>query len=95
MQPTDKAAIGAQNEPKLPVAWTKTYKGARVFATTMGSSQDLLNEGSDELIVNATYWALGLEKKIAAKSRVDIVGMYEPHAFGFKGSIQGRKPQEF
>ncbi|HYI93178.1 MAG TPA: ThuA domain-containing protein [Bryobacteraceae bacterium] len=93
MQPSDKAAAGPQNEPRLPVAWTKTYKGARVFTTTMGSSQDLLNEGFRRLMVNAIYWALGLE--VPGKSRVDLVGMYEPHAFGFKGSIQGRKPQEF
>ena len=95
MQAADKAIAGAQNDPKLPVAWTRTYKGGRVFTTTMGSSQDLQNEGFRRLLVNASYWTLGLEKKIPAKSRVDIVGVYEPHAFGFKGAIQGRKPEEF
>jgi type 1 glutamine amidotransferase len=95
MQPADKAAVGGQNEPKLPVAWTKTYKGGRVFTTTMGSSQDLLNEGFRRLLVNASYWTLGMENKITPKARVDLVGLYEPHAFGFKGAIQGRKPQEF
>ena len=33
----------------MPVAWTRTYSGsgkpARVFATTMGASQDLLSDG--------------------------------------------------
>jgi type 1 glutamine amidotransferase len=95
MQPADKAAVGGQNEPKLPVAWTKTYKGGRVFTTTMGSSQDLLNEGFRRLLVNASYWTLGMENKITPKARVNLVGLYEPHAFGFKGAIQGRKPQEF
>ena len=36
MQPTDKAVSGPQNDPKLPVAWTKTYKGARVFTHNDG-----------------------------------------------------------
>jgi type 1 glutamine amidotransferase len=95
MQPSDKAIAGPQNEPKLPVAWTRTYKRGRVFTTTMGSSQDMLNEGFRRLLVNAVYWSLGSEAKITPNARVDLVGVYEPHAFGFKGSIQGRKPQEF
>lgn len=95
MQPGDEAVKGPQNEPKLPVAWTKTYKGARVFTTTMGSSQDLENEAFRRLLVNAVYWATGNESTIPAKAVVDLVGTYEPHAFGFKGAIQGRKPHEF
>ena len=95
MQPTDKAVSGPQNDPKLPVAWTKTYKGARVFTTTMGSSQDLENEAFRRLLVNATYWALGMEKKIPGRANVDLVGKYEPHAFGFGGYTKGRKPEDF
>ena len=50
MHPTDKPAAGKQNDPMMPVAWTNSYTGqagktARVFATTMGASQDLLSEG--------------------------------------------------
>ena len=95
MQSTDKPVVGPQNQPKLPVAWTKTYKGARVFTTTMGSSQDLENEGFRRLLVNATYWALGMEKKIPAKAKVDIVSEYHPRVFGFGGYTKGKKPKDF
>jgi len=43
----------------MPVAWTKTYKGARVFNTTMGASQDLMSAGLRRMLVNACYWAVG------------------------------------
>jgi type 1 glutamine amidotransferase len=95
MQPTAKPVAGGQNEPILPVAWTKTYRGARVFTTTMGSSQDLENEGFRRLLVNATYWALGMEKKIPAKANAGIVGKYNPSPFGFGGFVKGKTPQDF
>ena len=95
MQATDKPVAGPQNEPMLPVAWTKSYKGARIFTTTMGSSQDLENEGFRRLLVNATYWTLRMEKKIPAKAKVDIVGKYDPHPFGFGGYTRGKRPEDF
>lgn len=60
MNPTDKPVEGDQNNPMMPVAWTKSYafgdaKG-KSFCTTMGASQDLRSEGLRRLIVNATYW---------------------------------------
>ncbi|HEY3441542.1 MAG TPA: ThuA domain-containing protein [Paludibaculum sp.] len=91
MQPTDPPVAGEKNEPMMPVVWTRETHG-RVFTTTMGSSQDLLNEGVRRMTVNACYWALGLEKKIKANSRVDIVGEYEPSPFKFNGHIPGIKP---
>lgn len=93
MSETDKAASGPQNNPMLPVAWTKTYKGARVFTTTMGSSQDLQNEAFRRLLVNASYWAL--KQRVPAKSRVDIIQPYTPRPFGFKGEAKGLKPEDF
>lgn len=100
MKPTDKRLEGAKNEPMMPVAWTKTYKGtsgatSRIFTTTMGASQDLLSEGLRRLIVNATYWALKIEEKIPEKSNVDIVGKYEPIKFGFGSYTKGKKPADY
>ena len=92
MQPTDAPADGPQNNPMMPVAWVKTYKGARVFTTTMGSSQDLLNEGLRRLLVNACYWAVGQEGKIPAKPDVRLVGEYTPTAFKMDGFKKGVKP---
>src|SRR5713226_4072512 len=92
MQPTDAPVDGPQNAPMMPVAWIKTYKGARVFNTTMGASQDLLNEGLRRLLFNACYWAVGQEGKIPAKSDVRLVGEYTPSAFKMDGFKKGVKP---
>lgn len=70
----------------MPVAWTKTYtseKGnvARVFTTTMGASIDLVNEDLRRLLVNACFWAVGLEKQIPERANVDYVSPYNPTMF--------------
>ncbi len=77
--PTDKPKEGKLNEPMMPVAWSKTYsvvegKTGRAFTTTMGSGADLeKSEALRRLLVNAAYWATGLEDKIPAKADVDLV----------------------
>jgi type 1 glutamine amidotransferase len=85
----DSAPVTAKNEPMMPVAWIRTYTGragkaARVFATTMGASQDLAYEGTRRMLVNGAYWALGMEAKIPARSNVDLVGDYHPTPFRAK-----------
>jgi type 1 glutamine amidotransferase len=99
MKPTDAPVAGLQNDPMMPVAWIKTYKGlegktARVFTTTMGASQDLESEGMRRLLVNGCYWAVGLEDRIPAKSVVDLVGSYQPLPFKFNGFQKGVKPAD-
>ena len=91
MQPTDPPLTGEKNDPMMPVAWTRETHG-RVFTTTMGSAQDLLNEGFRRMTVNACYWAMGMEKKIKAGSRIEIVGQYRPSPFKFNGFIPGVMP---
>jgi hypothetical protein len=88
-----------KNDPMMPVAWTKSYKGssgktARVFTTTMGASQDLSYEGTRRMLVNACYWALGMDDKIAEKSNVELVGKFEPTRFSFGGYRKGIKPAD-
>ncbi len=92
MEPTSAPVRGPQNEPMMPVAWVGTYRGARVFTTTMGSAQDVTNEGFRRLIVNSCYWAVGLEGRIRARSNVALVGPYEPLPFGFGGFAKGLRP---
>jgi hypothetical protein len=70
-----------------PVAWTKSYTGesgktARVFMTTMGHPADFKNEGFRRLVVNACYWAAGLENEISLTSNVELVGPYNPNPIG-------------
>jgi type 1 glutamine amidotransferase len=95
----DSPVEGKKNDPMMPVAWVKTYKGmddraARVFTTTMGASQDLASEGFRRLLVNACYWAVGLEDQIPARSNVDLVGRYAPTPFGFNGYRRGVRPAD-
>src|SRR5579883_896067 len=99
MKPADPPVPGKKNDPMMPVAWTKSYqsksgKTGRVFTTTMGASQDLQSEGLRRLLVNAAYWAVGMEDKISAKSNVEIVGDYKPLPFGFGGFKKGVKPSD-
>jgi type 1 glutamine amidotransferase len=94
MKESDAPVEGAPNDPMMPVAWTRTYRGARVFATTMGSAQDLLNEGFRRLLVNACYWAMGLDGRIDQHSNAGLAGMYEPLPFGFGGAAKGMKPAD-
>lgn len=47
-------------EPQ-PVAWTKTYNGARVFFTTLGHPQDFHVPAMRRMVVNGILWALGRE----------------------------------
>lgn len=80
-----------------PVAWTKTYTGpegktSRIFATTMGHAGDLQNAGFRRVLVNATYWLLGLD--VPAEANVDIVGTYDPQPIGFGGFKRGLKPAD-
>jgi type 1 glutamine amidotransferase len=91
LKPDSKAVAGKKNDPMMPVAWTRTYAGeladsatARVFATTMGASQDFESEATRRMIVNGCYWAVGLEDKIPDKSNVEIVGEFKPTPFRFK-----------
>jgi type 1 glutamine amidotransferase len=99
MDPKDPPVSGAVNDPMMPIAWTKTYTGssgktARVFATTLGTSEDLLTEANRRLLVNACYWALGLEQQIKTKEKVGLVGKYNPHPFGFDGYVKDLTPED-
>jgi hypothetical protein len=99
MQSTDPPVTGKKNDPMMPIAWVKTFqtmsgKTSRVFTTTMGASQDLASEGLRRLLVNASYWAAGLEDKIPAKCNVDLVGEYKTLPFRGGGFQKGIKPQD-
>ncbi|MES3018411.1 MAG: ThuA domain-containing protein [Bacteroidota bacterium] len=97
MTPT---STGIWTRSIMPVAWTRSYqsesgKSGRVFTTTMGAAIDFLSEDLRRLIVNASYWTVGLEKNIPVKSNVDFVGTYKPTMFGMEGFQKGKKPEDF
>jgi hypothetical protein len=93
MRESDAPAKGQRNDPMMPVAWTRTGL-RRVFTTTMGSAEDLLNEGFRRLLVNAVYWALEMEDRIDPRASVDLVGAYDPLPFKFDGFARGVKPSD-
>ena len=90
----DPPAAGKVNDPMMPIAWTKTYKKARIFTSTIGAANDLTAEGTRRLLVNACYWAVGLEDKIPDKSNVALVGDYQPSNFKFNGAKTGVRPED-
>ncbi|MEI8318760.1 MAG: ThuA domain-containing protein [Planctomycetia bacterium] len=100
MKPDSPPVAGEKNEPMMPVAWVKSYQidggpKGRSFTTTMGAATDMTAEGTRRMLVNACYWAAGLEAKIPEKSKVDIVGTFEPTPFGFNGAKKGLSPADY
>lgn len=97
---TKKRADGGEqdiNDPMMPVAWTRELKTAegkphKIFTTTTGAATDLANGDLRRLIVNAVYWATGLD--VPAKAKVDTVGTYEPLMYGFGTFRKGVKPAD-
>jgi type 1 glutamine amidotransferase len=83
----------------MPTAWIRNYrieegKEGRVFATTHGASEDLLNEGFRRMLINGSLWAMGMEKDIKAGSNIDFVGPYKPTTFNFNGYKANIKPSD-
>jgi hypothetical protein len=99
MKPADPKLEGKKNDPMMPLVWVREYtaekgKTSKIVTTTMGAAVDFENEGLRRLIVNACYWAVGLEKKISVKSNMDFVGEYKPLYFGFGQFKKGVKPED-
>jgi hypothetical protein len=85
------------SKPPMASEWTREYAGengkiGRVFTSLYGASEDVLNDGYRRMLVNATYWTLGLEAKIVADSPIDFVGKYQPNTFRGGGYARGVKP---
>lgn len=84
----------------MPIAWTLDYKGengktSKVFTTTMGASTDLESADLRRLIVNASFWSLGMESAITPDLNVEYVGDYKPIMFGFDAFKKGLKPSDY
>lgn len=93
---------GEPDATKPPKAseWTREYTGAdgtkgRVFTSLYGASEDLLNPGYRRMLVNASYWLVGLEEKIEAESCIDFVGPYQPNTFTGREYAIGIKPEDY
>ena len=87
-------------KPPQPSEWTRSYKSAsgkvgRVFTTLYGTSEDITNEGYRRMLVNACFWALGLEDAIKADLNVAFVGPFKPNTFNGGGYARGIKPEMY
>lgn len=86
-------------KPAMPSTWTRHYKDAdgdehRVFHSTQGASQDILDENYRRMIINGTLWALGMEAAIKPDLNIAFVGPYQPTTFSFDGCVPGVKPSD-
>lgn len=84
----------------VPGAWTRSYQGqngksGRVFTSTYGASNDIENEGYRRMLINACFWAVGLEDEIRADADVRFVGPYNATWRRGKGRRKrGTKPSD-
>ena len=98
MSRDDPVLAGPKNDPPMPLIWCRDYPftpqvRARSVCSTIGSARDFESEGLRRVLVNACYWALGLEEAIPAASDVAYVGEYRPTPFGhgrFQRNLRAR-----
>jgi type 1 glutamine amidotransferase len=50
---------GTNAQATMPVAWTRNYKGGRIFYTSLGHQKDFEEESFLRLMENAVFWAVG------------------------------------
>jgi hypothetical protein len=60
----------------------------------MGSADDLETAGLRRLLLNAAYWALGMENQIPGKANVAFTQQYRPHSFLSEVYTAGVKPSD-
>jgi hypothetical protein len=99
MKPTDQPVRGSKNNPMMPLVWVREYTGqngktSKVLTSTIGAAVDFESEGLRRLVINACYWAAGLEDRIPPKTNADYVGEYKPTWFGFGKFTKGVKPAD-
>ena len=67
----------------------------RVLCSTIGAAQDFACEDLRRLFVNAVYWCLGLEVRIAERSSAALPDAFEPTPYRFGTYVRGRRPADF
>ena len=96
MEPTAEPDV---RKPPMPSTWTRHYAAKdggkhRVFHTTQGASQDILDDNYRRLIINGILWAAGMEKEIKPDLDISFVGPYKPGTFSFGGYARNVKPSD-
>jgi type 1 glutamine amidotransferase len=96
MEPT---AAADPTKPPMPSTWTRQYAAKdgtrhRVFHSTQGASEDILDENYRRLLINGILWAAGMEKEIKPALDISFVGPYQPNTFAFGGHAKQVKPSD-
>jgi type 1 glutamine amidotransferase len=58
---------GTADDHSEPIAWTRQYKGARVFYTSLGHMQDFENASFRRLLARALFWTADREPQERAR----------------------------
>ncbi|MFM7181507.1 MAG: hypothetical protein ACKO2G_08600 [Verrucomicrobiales bacterium] len=95
----DPASEPDTEKPPMPSTWTRHYTAKdgtkhRVFHSTQGASEDILDDNYRRMILNGVLWALGMEKETKADLDISFVGPYQPNTFAFEGHAKKVKPSE-
>ena len=99
LESMDKDSKPAEGKEPCPGCWTRTYKSksgaeGRVFTTTSGCSEDILDDDFRRLVINGCLWAAGMEEKIAADAEMSLVGPYHPTTFSNLGYRLDVRPHD-
>ena len=58
--------VKGKNDPMVPVVWTNSYKGGRIFFTSLGAPDDFKLPQFRRLLSNSVLWAL--DKPVPAEA---------------------------
>ena len=75
-----------RNAPMLPVVWWHDYKWphgktSRILVSTIGASVDFKTDGLRRVMVNGSFWLLGMEDLVTPDLSCDPVEDYQPSMF--------------
>lgn len=95
----DPNAEADTKKPPMPSTWTRQYAAKdgsmhRVFHSTQGASEDILDNNYRRLILNGALWAMGMEKDIKPDMNISFVGPFQPNPFSFGGHAKKVKPAD-
>jgi len=93
----EKDADPDPEKPPVACAWTRHYttpegKKGRVFHSTQGASEDILDDDYRRLVINGIFWAAGFENEIKADANISFVGKYQPTTFTTRNYVKNVKP---
>ena len=99
LQSMEEDAPALAGKEPMPAVWVRTYQSksgrvGRVFCSTQGASEDIVNDGYRRCIINGTLWCMGLENEITPDLNIDFVGPFNPSSFSFKPSVKAAKPAD-